>query len=159
VLIIEHTQPGKLLMLRRITSILLFVVLTGGSEITAKAFCAQSSMQRAEGAFQRRCEMAQTTMATLASCCQRALFSHHEQARKESSTCCQISTPLSDQPNTALPGSSSDDLRLQTQSQLLDSSQPTSPSTLTHFLSTWMSTVTFRPDRSETYLLASIFRI
>jgi hypothetical protein len=158
-LIIEHTQPGKLLMLRRITSILLFVVLTGGSEITAKAFCAQSSMQRAEGAFQRRCEMAQTMMATLASCCQRALVSHHEQAHKESSSCCQMSTPLPDQPNTALPGSSSDDFRLQTQSQLLDSSQPISPLALTPFLPSWVSTIEFCPDRSDIYLMASTFRI
>jgi hypothetical protein len=103
--------------------------------------------------------MAQTTMAALMSCCQRALVSHHDQAGQESLGCCQMSAPLPDQPNTTLPGGSSDEFRLQTQSQLLDSSQSISPFALTPFLPAWISTITFCPDRSDTYLLASTFRI
>jgi hypothetical protein len=146
-------------MLRRITSIFLFAILASGSAVTAATLCSRSSTQKTERTPQSQCKMAQITMAALLSCCQPTLFPHHKQAGQESSGCCQMSAPLQDQPGAALPNSSSDEFRLQTQSQLLDSSQPISLLAPTPFLPAWISAITFCPDRSETYLLASTFRI
>jgi hypothetical protein len=70
-----------------------------------------------------------------------------------------MSAPVPDQPRPALPGNSSEEFRLQTQAQLLDSSEPVSASALASLLEWVSSTIRFYPDRSDTYLLASTFRI
>jgi hypothetical protein len=142
-------------MLRRITSILLFVVLTGGNAATAG-----SSSQKASRSPQHHCKMARTTTAPLVSCCQHAPVPRSEETNgKEAWGCCQMSAPMPDQPRPALPGNSSEEFRIQTQAQLLDSSEPVSASALTSLLEWVSSTIRFYPDRSDTYLLASTFRI
>jgi hypothetical protein len=99
--------------------------------------------------------MAHTTTATPMSRCQYA-----EQTSKGAADGCQMSAPLPDQPRPALPGKSSEEFRLQTQTQLLESSEPVSPSAPTLLLPGWVSsTDAFCQDRSDTYLLASTFRI
>jgi hypothetical protein len=71
-----------------------------------------------------------------------------------------MSAPSPVLPDPALPTNSSDDIRLQGLSQLLNSSDPTSWSTLAHLFIEWPSrAVAFSPDQSDTYLLASTFRI
>jgi len=99
------------------------------------------------------------TAATPMSCCQHAFVQHSEKTGQGTPGCCEMSAPLPDQSRSPLPGNPSEEFKLQTQSQLLDSSEPVSLSALTPFLLGWVSTITFCPDRSDTYLLASTFRI
>jgi hypothetical protein len=147
-------------MFRRITSIFLFAVLAGGDAATAASLCAGSSSQKVGLEAQPHCKMAPTTTDTPKSCCQHGLLPQSEQTRKNASSCCQISAPPSDQPHPLLPGNSSEEFRLQTQFQMLDSSEPVSQSDLSSMLFRWeSSTRGFCPDRSDTYLLASTFRI
>jgi hypothetical protein len=80
-----------------------------------------------------------------------------EEIAKGSADCCQMSAPFPDPSRSAAPANSSEEFRLQTHSQLLDSSVPL-PSSAMAFA--WASsTIAFCPDRSDTYLLASTFRI
>ena len=148
-------------MFRRITSILLFAVLAGGNAATAASLCTRSSSQEVGRAPQLHCRMARTTTDTPMSCCQHAAVPHFEQtSSKEASGCCQMSAPLPDQPRPALPGNSSEEFKVRTQAQLLDSSEPVSLSALTPLPPAWVSsTIAFYLDRSDTYLLASAFRI
>ncbi len=143
---------------RRITSILLIALLVGGNAGIAVALCTQFSGQKANSITQSHCRMPRTTMAIHMSCCQHDLIPHSEKTSKRTSGCCEMSAPLPDQSRPLLPGNPSEEFKLQIQSQLLDSSEPISPTTLT-FLPRWVSTITFCPDRSDTYLLASTFRI
>ena len=146
-------------MLKRTISILLLVLLVGGNAGTAAALCFQLSGEKAGSSAQDRCRKARTTTATPMSCCQRMLVPHSEKTSKGAPGCCQVSAPLPDQSWSLLPCNSSEEFKLQTQSQLLDSSEPISPSAVRSFLPGWALTITFCPDRSDTYLLASAFRI
>jgi hypothetical protein len=146
-------------MLRRTTLIFLFIVLAGSNAATPATLCAPSQ-EEAGGSPQNHCKMARTKAPTPMDCCQHAAVTHSEHIRKGASGCCQMSAPLQDQPRPALPGNSSQEFRQETRAQLLDSSEPISPSAQTLLLPGWLSsTLTFCPDRSDTYLLASTFRI
>lgn len=146
-------------MLRRITSIFLFVVLAGGNAGTAASLCAGSSSQKVDRSPQHHCKMGRTMTAAPMSCCQHAPSPHSDQTRLKDSGCCQMPAPVPDQPRPALTGNSSEEFRLQIQLQLLDSSEPVSPSALASLLGWVPWTISFCPDRSDTYLLASTFRI
>ena len=146
------------LMLKRINSILLFVVLAGGNAVTAASLCADSSNQKVGRS--PHCKMARTTTATPMGCCQNVPVPHSEHTSKEAAGCCEMSAPLPNRPRPALPGNASEEFRFQTQAQLLDSSEPVSLSALTPLPLGWVSsTIAFCLDRSDTYLLASTFRI
>ena len=83
-----------------------------------------------------------------------------EQTSKGTAECCQMSAPLPDQTRPALPGNASEEFRFQTQAQLLNSSEPVSLSALTPLPPGWVaSTIAFCPNRSDTFLLTSTFRI
>ncbi len=104
--------------------------------------------------------MAGTKAATLMSCGERAPVPHSEQTSKKASGCCQMSAPVPDQPRSALPDNSFGEFRQETRAQLLDSSEPVSPSALGALRHRWaFLTITFWPDRSDIYLLGSTFRI
>jgi hypothetical protein len=146
-------------MLRRTTLIFLFIVLAGSNAATPATLCAPSE-EEAGGSPQNHCKMARMKTPTPMNCCRHAPVSFREQDNKGASGCCQMSAPLPNQPRPALPGNSSQEFRQETRAQLLDSSEPISPSALTLLLPGWVSsTLTFCPDRSDTYLLASTFRI
>jgi hypothetical protein len=82
---------------------------------------------------------------------------HSEEITKGSPDCCQISAPFPAQSRSAPPANSSEEFRLQTLSQLLDSSGPLLSSAMAF---AWASsTITFCSDRSDTYLRVSTFRI
>lgn len=147
-------------MLRRITSIILFVLLAGGNAAVAASLCGNSSSQKVGGPPRHHCNMASTTVGTRMSCCQPAPASDSERTIRKTLDCCQISAPSPDQPRPALPGNASEEFRFQTRAQLLDSSEPVSLSFRTPIPPGWVSSTTaFCLDRSETYLLASTFRI
>ena len=147
-------------MLRRITSIILFVVLAGGNAAAAASLCGSSSSQKVGRSHQHPCKMARTTTGTPMSCCQHAPVSDSERTSKKALGCCQISAPPQGQPRPALPSNASEEFRFQTQTQLLNLSEPVSLSTLPPLPPGWMSsTIAFCLDRSDTYLLASTFRI
>jgi len=141
-------------MLRRSTSIIMFVVL-GNAAASAPLWAGSSRSTH------HHCEMARTPTGTLVSCCQHAPVPDSEQTGKMGLACCQISAPWpDDQTRATVPGNASEELRLQTHAQLLKSSEPVSPSALAPLAPGWVSSTTgFRLDRSDTYLLASAFRI
>jgi len=147
-------------MFRAITSLVLFVVLVGGNAATAATFCAPSVDHKGGRSAPSHCKRAPMKTATPMSCCQHMPLTHPEEITKGSADCCQMSAPFPDQSRSTPPANSSEEFRLHTQAQLLDSSEPVSPSALTSLLSRWVSSTTgFCPDRSDTYLLASTFRI
>ena len=154
----RYTRNGnKAHMSRTITSILLFVALVGVNVATAAKSCAPSLDHKDRSIAQAHCKKAPAKTATLMSCCRHVPRTHSEQISKELPGCCQMSAPLPDESRSAPPANSSEAFRLQTHSQLLDSSVPVHPLTMTF---AWVSsTMTFFPDRSDTYLLASTFRI
>ena len=143
-------------MFRTITSTLLFVALVGVNAATAVMSCA-SQDHKDRSVAPAHCKKAPAKTATLMSCCRHVPRTHSEQISKGSPGCCQMSAPLPDESRSAPPANSSEAFRLQTHSQLLDSSVPVHPLTMTF---AWVSsTMSFCPDRSDTYLLASTFRI
>ena len=146
-------------MFRGNSIVALFVVLTISNVAGATVWCARSSRGGTNLASRTRCVRAQETAASMACCrhnhhCTPMILGH------KILRCCQLSAPSPMQPDPALPANSSDDVRLQGLSQLLNVWDPVSSSTLTYLPAGWMSlTVAFCPDRSDTYLLTSIFRI
>ena len=144
-------------MFRTITSILLLVALVGVNAATAVKSCAPSAGQK-EGRFApTHCKKAPTKTATPMSCCRHEPLTHSETISKGSPDCCQVSAPFPDESRSAPPATTYEEFRLQTHSQLLDSSGPL-PSSTPAFA--WASsTMAFCPDRSDTYLLASTLRI
>ena len=145
----------RLLMLRRITSTLLFLLLTSGGSASATASCARSSTQTGQPSSPTQCKMARITPRT--NCCWHTSVHDHGKI-SESLGCCQMSAPFQQRPDGALPSSTSSQFKLQASSLALASSPLTSPLALPRFWSVW-ATIAFCPDRSETYLLASTFRI
>lgn len=147
-------------MPRRMTSILLFVLMASGHAATIATVCAASLVQKVDGSPQPHCKIAGTATGTYISCCQQVPVPHSEQTSKKASGCCQMSAPLPGQPRPALPGNPSEEFKLQTQAQLLESSEPVSVSVLTPLPPGWVYwAIAFCRDRSDTYLLASTFRI
>jgi hypothetical protein len=154
----RYTRNGKKThMSRTITSILLFVALVGVNAATAVMSCAPSQDHKDRSVAPVHCKKAPTKTATPMSCCRHVPRTHSEQISKGSPGCCQMSAPLPDESRSTPPANSSEAFRLQTHSQLLDSSVPVHPLAMTF---AWVSsTMAFFPDRSDTYLLASTFRI
>ena len=154
----RYTRNGnKAHMSRTITSILLFVALVGVNAATAVMSCSPSQDHKDRSVAQAHCKKAPTKTATSMSCCRHVPRTHSEQISKELPGCCQMSAPLPDESRSAPPANSSEEFRLQTHSQLLDTSGPLPSSALAF---AWASsTMSFCPDRSDTYLLASTFRI
>ena len=144
-------------MSRTITSILLFVALVGVNAATAAKSCAPSVDHKDRRATASHCKKAPAKTATPMSCCRHVPVTHSEEISKGSPDCCQMSAPFPDQSRSTPPATSSEEFRLQTLSQLLDSSGQL-PLSAVPFAST-SSTITFCPDRSDTYLLVSTFRI
>ena len=144
-------------MFRAITSIVLFVVLVGSNAATGASFCASSVDHKGRSSAATHCKRAPSKTATPMSCCRHVPVTYPEEITKGSPDCCQISAPFPDQSRSAPPADSSEEFRLQTHSQLLDSSVPVLQSALA--LPCPSSTIAFCPDRSDTYLLASTFRI
>ena len=144
-------------MFRAITSILLFVGLVGSNAATGASFCAPTVDYEGGRSSAAHCKTAPQKTTTPMICCQHMSVTHSEEITKGSADCCQISAPLPDQSRSAPPANSSEEFRLQTHSQLLDSSVPVHPLAMTF---AWVSsTMAFFPDRSDTYLLAAAFRI
>jgi hypothetical protein len=80
-----------------------------------------------------------------------------EEITKASADCCQMSAPFPGQVRSTPPSNSSEEFRLQTLSQLLDLSGPLLSSAMAF---AWASsTITFRQDHSDTYLLVCTLRI
>ena len=154
----RYTRNGnKAHMSRTLTSILLLVALVGVNAATAAKSCVPSADQK-DGRFApTHCKKAPTKRATPMSCCRHVPRTHSTEISEGSPDCCQMSTPFQDESRSAPPANSSEEFRLQTHSQLLDSSVPL-PSSTQVFAST-SSPIAFCPDRSDTYLLASTFRI
>ena len=144
-------------MFRAITSIVLFVVLVGGNAATRATLCAPSVDHKGGRSASAHCKTAPMKTTTPMSCCQHMPVTHSEEITRGSADCCQISAPFSDQSRFASPANCSEEFRLQTHSQLLDSSVPVLQAALA--LPCPSSTIAFCPDRSDTYLLASTFRI
>ena len=143
-------------MFRRTTAILLFVTLASGNA-AATTLCASLSQGGADQTPERHCNMTHEISASMV-CCRHKLPSL-EPLSNEASSCCQMSAPLPDLPGTALPANSQQDFGLQTLAQL-NSSDLVSPPALTHLFAGQVSmAVAFCPDHSDTYLLASTFRI
>ena len=156
----QERLANKALMFRTITSIVLFVVLVGGNAATAGWFCAPALDHKSGRSVATHCKKAPTKTTTPMSCCRHVPVTNPEEITKASADCCQMSAPLPDQPRPALPGNASEEFRFQTQAQLLNSSEPVSLSALTSLPPGWVaSTIAFCPDRSDTYLLTSTFRI
>jgi hypothetical protein len=144
-------------MFRTITSIVLFVALVGGNAVNAVMSCAPSEDHKIARYAATHCKGALTKTATPMSCCRHMPVTYSEEITTGSPDCCQISAPFPDQSRSATPANSSQEFRLQTPSQFLDPSGPL-PSLAMTFA--WPSLrITFCPDRSDTYLLASTFRI
>jgi len=144
-------------MFRTITSTLLFIALVGVNVATAAKSCAPSVDPKDRRFSPAHCKKAPTKTATSMSCCRHVSRTNSEQISKGLPGCCQMSAPLPDGSRSAPAANSSEEFRLQTHSQLLDSSGPLSSSTPAF---AWTSsTMAFCPDRSDTYLLASSFRI
>jgi hypothetical protein len=144
-------------MSRAITSIVLFVVLVGSNAATGASFCAPTVDHKGGRSTAAHCKTAPQKTTTPMVCCQHMPVTHSEEITKGSPDCCQISAPLPDQSRSAPPANSSEEFRLQTLSQWLDSSGPVLQPALT--LPCPSSTIAFCPDRSDTYLLASTFHI
>jgi len=144
-------------MFKVITSIVLFVVLVGGNAVTGATRCAPSVDHKRSRSAEAHCKTAPRKTTTPMSCCQHMPVTHSEEITKGSPDCCQISAPFPDQSRSAPPADSSEEFRLQTHSQLQDSSVLVLQSALA--LLCLSSTIAFCPDRSDTYLLASTFRI
>ena len=144
-------------MFRAITSIVLFVGLVGSNAATGASFCAPTVDHEGGRSTAAHCKTAPQKTTTLMICCQHMPVAHSEEITKGSADCCQISAPLPDQSRSAPPANSSEEFRLQTHSQLLDSAVPVLRSALA--LPCRSSTIAFCPDRSDTYLLAAAFRI
>ena len=144
-------------MFKVITSIVLFVVLVGGNAVTGATLCAPSVDHKRSRSSEAHCKTAPMKTTTPMSCCRHVPVTYPEEITKGSADCCQISAPFPDQARSGPPADSSEEFRLQTHSQLLDSSGPLSSSTPAF---AWTSsTMAFCPDRSDTYLLAAAFRI
>jgi hypothetical protein len=140
-------------MFRRSTAIFLFMALTSSNAAAATALCADLSKGGADQIFKRHCKMTQETWVSMVCC-------PHQLGPSEASDCCKISAPPPDLPGPALPATSTEDFGLQTLLQLLNSSEPVPAATLTQLLARCISlAVSFCPDRSDTYRLASTFRI
>ena len=144
-------------MFRVITTIVLFVVLVGSNAATRATLCAPSVDYQGGRSAAAHCKTAPMKTTTPMTCCQHMPVMHSEEITKGSADCCQISAPFPDQSRSAPPANCSEEFRLQTHSQLLDSSVPVLPSALA--LPCPSSRIAFCPDRSDTYLLASTFRI
>ena len=144
-------------MSRTITSILLLVALVSVNAATTMMSCASSPDHKDRSVAPVHCKKAPTKTATPMSCCQHVPRSHSEKISKGSADCCQVSAPFPDKSRSVPPATSSEEFRLQTHSQLLDSSVPLPSSTLA--FASASSTIAFCPDRSDIYLLASTFRI
>ena len=144
-------------MFRAITSIALLVVLVGGNATTAAAFCAPTVDHKSDRSAATHCKKTPTKTAAPMSCCQRTPFGHSEEIAKGSADCCQMRAPLPGQSRSTQPANSSEEFRLQTHSQLLDSSEPLLSSAMA--FAGVSSTISFCPNRSDTYLLVSTFRI
>ena len=154
----RYTRNGKKThMSRTITSILLFVALVGVNAATAVMSCAPSQDHKDRSVAPVHCKKAPTKTATPMSCCQHVPRTHSEEISKGSADCCQMSAPFPGKSRAVPPAASSEEFRLQTHSQLLASSVPLPSSTLV--FTSVSSTIAFCPDRSDTYLLASTFRI
>lgn len=144
-------------MFRTITSILLFVALVGVNAATAAKSCTPFEAHKDGRSTLSHCKKGPAKKATSMSCCRHVPVSDREAITKAPADCCQMSAPFPGQSRSAPPANSSEEFRLQTLSQLLDSSAPL-PSSAMPFA--WVSsTITFCPDRSDTYLLVSTFRI
>ena len=144
-------------MFRTITSILLFVALVSVNAATAVMSCAPSLDHKDRSVAPVHCKKAPTKTATPMSCCRHVPRTHSEEISKGSADCCQLSAPFPNESRSAPPATSCQEFRLQTHSQLVDSSGPL-PSLALAFA--WASSkISFCPDRSDTYLLASTFRI
>jgi hypothetical protein len=154
----RYTRNGnKAYMSRTITSILLFVALVSVNGATAVMSCAPSLNHKDRFVAPVHCKKGPAKTATSMSCCRHVPRTHSEEIAKRSPDCCQMSAPLPDESRSTPPANSSEAFRLQAHSQLLDSSAPLPSSTLAFVPSS--STIAFCLDRSETYLLASTFRI
>ena len=154
----RYTRIGnKAHMSRTITSILLFVALVSVNAATVVMSCAPSLDQKDRSVAPVHCKKAPTKTATSMSCCRRVPRTHSKEISKGLADCCQMSAPFPGKSRSVPPATSSGEFRLQTHSQLLDSSVPL-PSSIVAFASA-SSTIAFCPDRSDTYLLASTFRI
>jgi len=140
-------------MFRTITSIVLFVILVGGDAATGASFCGSSVDHKGDRPAVTYCKGAATNAETPMSCCQHMPLTHPEAITKASADCCQMSR-FPDEGRSAPPANCSEEFRLQTHSRLLEP-LPSSAMALA-----WASsTIAYCPDRSDTYLLASSFRI
>jgi hypothetical protein len=137
-------------------TILLFVLLAGGNT-TAMVVYGEACQGNADGTSQKDCRMPKTVGIPIGCC-------PHKTAPlpgylSQNYGCCQMSAPGPDEPRPALPAAS-EGARLRADFQLLDSSEPDSPSTPTPLLYAWAGlSLAFCPDCSDTYLFASTFRI
>ena len=152
----QERSGKKAHMFRTITSILLFVALVGANAATAAKSCAPSADYKDRQVAPLHCKKAPTKTATPMSCCRHVPRTHSEEISKGSPDCCQISAPFPDESRSVPTATSSEEFRLQTHSQLLDSSARLPSSTLAF---AWTSTMAFCQDHSDTYLLVSTFRI
>jgi hypothetical protein len=154
----RHGVELPLYMSKRTIPILLTILLLGANGAGAAAGCGDASGKNPDTAVSD-CKMNQPSMPSkMMSCCRPSPVSLRED-NQGASGCCQMSAPRPDQPRPALPGNSSEKFRQGTRAQLLDSSEPVSPLALTLLVPGWVSSATFCPDRSDTYLLESTFRI
>jgi hypothetical protein len=143
-------------MFRAITSIMLLFVLVGGNSATGATLCAPSVDHKGNRSATAHCKTAPKKTTTPMICCEQMPVTYSEEITNGSADCCQMSA-LPDQSRSAPPANSSAAFRLQTHSQLQDSSGPVPPLVMSFARASSM--IAFCPDRSDTYLFTSTFRI
>ena len=147
-------------MFRTITSIVLFVVLVGGNAATAGWFCAPALDHKSGRSVATHCKKAPTKTTTPMSCCRHVPVTNPEEITKASADCCQMSAPLPEQPRPALPGNGFRGVQVSNSGSTVELIRAGFAISVDVLPPGWVaSTIAFCPDRSDTYLLTSTFRI
>ena len=142
-------------MFRTLTSIPLLVALIAVNAATAAKLCVPSVDQKGHRFAPTHCKQAPTKTPNRPTCCKHAPRSDSTEISKALPNCCQMSAPFPRKSPSAPPANASEEFRLHAHSR--DSLEPL-PSSTPAFAAA-SSTMAFCPDRSDTYLLASTFRI
>jgi hypothetical protein len=143
--------------MKQTITILLTLFLLGANSAIPAALCGSVS-ERSVAAASKHCKMSQATAPSPMSCCRPASQSQSQTVSKASPACCHVSLPLPNHSRPALPGSSSHELRSQIQLQAFELVLCSLPFQ-TLLSSSGVPAISFRLDRSDTYLQSSSLRI
>lgn len=144
-------------MMKQIFALLLTILLLTAHGLVPAALCASAPVQT-DGSASKHCKMSQTTTPAPMSCCRPVDRSQRLTFVKKSPGCCHISLPTPNPSRPALPGTSSDEFRSYTQLQASELDLVPVPFQRSLFSSS-VSAISFRLDRSDTYLQSSSLRI